>query len=62
MSVTYHVIAVQERRPSCAPRFDCAPWCDGPEPHVHQFQANRVRPTAKQTATFRALDAQPPRT
>lgn len=57
MSVTYHQIAVQDRVPNCAPRFDCAPWCDGPEPHVHAFRAPDIRPTAKQTATFKALDA-----
>lgn len=56
MTTTYHQVAVQERRVNCAPRVDCAPWCDGPEPHLHEYRAPNIRPTAKQTATFKALD------
>lgn len=57
MSATYHQVAVQERRVNCAPRVDCAPWCEGPAPHLHEYRAPNIRPTSADTAKLRALDA-----
>lgn len=40
-------------------RIVCSEWCAQIPPHFDEYRANDVRPTAKQTAMFKALDAQP---
>lgn len=40
-------------------RFECRPTCTGVEPHVSEYRAADVRPTAEATATRKAHDAPP---
>jgi hypothetical protein len=55
--MTLHLVDVQERRVNMAPRVDCAPECPADGGHIHEYRAPMIRPTAAQTAAFRALDA-----
>lgn len=38
-------------------RFECTEWCPSAGPHISEYRASRVRPTAKQTADYRTLDS-----
>lgn len=43
-----------------ANRFECVQTCPAAGEHIHEYRANRVRPTAGQTATYRRLDGEAP--
>lgn len=40
-------------------RLECISSCSGPLPHVSEYRAADVRPSAEATATRKALDAAP---